>query len=176
MFKRVLTLTEKILIGVLAFVVIVACYVKFVQIPINNEIAQNELLIPELELTAQVEGSKFVRVNDMKNKTKEAKESGALRLPEYDNSTSVIYYLNGMLKSTDDISITFRPVEIDGALAVRPVDISFTCGTYNYAQNLILELNKSPYVAKVVETSMNIADYVSCNITVLFFECVSESN
>ncbi|MDO4197856.1 MAG: hypothetical protein Q4D13_02550 [Erysipelotrichaceae bacterium] len=178
MLKREFTLREKILILVLAILALILLYVSLIYIPVNNTIRDNQDKIDNLQSAIMIEEVKNQRLHNMEEAISQAEKDDMKPIADYDNATNVITYLNTITANTSNYQLSFKPVSINDYLAVRAIDMSFTCDSYVTAENIVGQLEYGPYYARVLELNINNGTVryttgsgtVSVNLTVVFFE------
>ena len=116
----------------------------------------------------------------MQQKLAKIKASGAIpdaEIPDYDNIEKVMLQLNGILAHAQEYSLSFGEITdaADGILS-RPVELSFTAGSYTSAREIINQLYQCPYrcavsdISEQAETNLSSDGTVQVDLTITFYE------
>jgi len=173
------TTREKVLLLILSVILVAELYYLLVHQRVKREFAEAQARTETATVTYDIESAKAARKREMQAKIQEAlKDSNARPLPDYDNSTNVVAYLNGVMASTEEYSLVFNPVDFSNYAAMRPISMSFTCPGYAAVRNIVDQLENGPYYCEVTALSMSAEDgvgdmageMVSVQMTAVFYE------
>jgi Tfp pilus assembly protein PilO len=144
--SRDFTLRERVLIGLLALILVLLSYYRFVDQPVRTAInsANAEKMSIETELEAV--RAKVAVVNSMRNELEDIDASGKKsRMESYNNSKAELALLNDILTSAVDYSISFAEVTRDGDQIRRGFSLQFVANDYSTVEKILEDLAKSPY-------------------------------
>jgi Tfp pilus assembly protein PilO len=170
------TQREKILLVILAILLVLVFYYYAVDMPLRN---QEEILNSQksaLETDVQVAEAKVAEYEKMEETLKNL-DANASRMESYNNRTNEINFLNDLLAKTSAYSIGFSPVTVEGNQVRREFSLSYTCGSYSEAMDLLKQLSQCKYRCLISDvscapvntnTALNGAVNVSANAT--FYE------
>ena len=148
MLKREFTKREKVLILVLAILLLLTGYYKFVNQPTADRIATAQNACYDIESETTIESAKAQRLSAMRDaieKYESATGGISSVVPAYDNIDNVMIQLDSILGAASDYSLTFRDVVFGDDAVTRPVDMTFTCGSYDTARDIIEKLDGCMY-------------------------------
>ena len=179
--SRDFTRTEKIILAILALVLVGLAYYQFVDKRVRESIekANAEAEAIRVELTA-VE-AKIQRMEEMQA------ELDSIHMGSYNNSKEELAFLNDVLKSALQYSITFSNVTRDGDQIRRNFSLQFTTADYAAMERLINQLCNSKLRCLINDISYSVTRYnysaedrerygvdwyerVNVNCTATFFE------
>jgi len=171
MFSRKFSTREKILMLILVLLLIGELYYVLVQRRVVNEFAEAQSRTETATVTYELESARAAKKQDMENKIQEAERDSDIRpLPDFDNSTNVVAYLNGVMASTDEYHLVFNAVDFSNYVAMRSINMSFSCWGYSTVEDIVAQLENGPYYCEVVGLSMSaehgISDMTGQGITV----------
>ena len=180
MMHREFTTREKVLLLVLAVMLLAVGYFRFFFIPVQNEISVQQQRQEELENSVLLEQTKLLQLETMQQKLAKIKASGAIpdaEIPDYDNIEKVMLQLNGILAHAQEYSLSIGEITdaADGILS-RPVELSFTAGSYTSAREIINQLYQCPYrcavsdISEQAETNLSSDGTVQVDLTITFYE------
>jgi Tfp pilus assembly protein PilO len=148
MLNREFTKREKILILILVFLLLFSGYFKFVLQPAQERVTAAQNACADIENSMTVETVKAKRLADMRaaidsyeNKT----DGKSSVVPLYDNIDNVMVQLDAIMKQAADYSLTFDDIQQGDQYVARPVEMSFTCGSYDAAKKIISDLDGCVY-------------------------------
>lgn len=150
---RKFSLREKILMSILAVLLIVCLYVLLVDQPVRNTVAEAAVRKENAESTMMIETAKLAKMRKMQAALAELSEGTQADVPDYDNAKEVIRLLNRALSQADEYDLSFPPVEMNGQIACRTIDMTFTCNGYDTAKNIMQVLYDSPYRCEITALS-----------------------
>lgn len=186
--KRKFSSREKVLMTVLAVLLIVCSYVLLVDQPVRNITAEAAVRKENAESTMMIETAKLAKMRKMQKALDELSDGAEADVPDYDNAKEVIRLLNKALSQAEHYDLNFQPVEFDGQIACRTIDMTFTCYGYDAAKDIVKVLYDSPYRCEI--TALSIVDEdreesdaaasiwtgkVTANVTVCFYEFAPEA-
>ena len=188
LLSRDFTRGEKILLLLLALVLLALVYYFVVDKPVRADIAeaQSEKQALETELTALQ--ARIARMEKMEQELQSIRENPQVsRMGSYNNSKEELAFLNDILESTEDYTVTFSSVTRDGDQIRRNFSLKFTVANYQvmerilkriYASELRCLINDVNYTR--VRTYYNTADqllygreyreHVTVSATATFYE------
>ena len=146
--KKGLSIREKVLLCILAVMLVILAYYYAFYMPAKNTVAQYEqefTLVDDQIIQAE---AKTMMLNKMKtelNAIKEGEVGDVKELPAYDNRQNLLVQLSGILANTENYSVNFRSVVEDEVTVTRTIDLSFTCGSYDAAKAILLEIYNGEY-------------------------------
>lgn len=181
MLSRKFTTREKILLLVLALVLLAEVYYLFVHQKVQRDKAEARSRIETATVSYEIESERAAKKRDMLEKIQKAgKDSSVHPLPDYDNSTDVVAYLNGVMASAEEYNLVFNAVEFSNYVALRSINMSYSCLGYPAVRDIVGQLENGPYYCEVTGLSMSaengISDItdknVSVQMTAVFYEYV----
>ena len=181
MMTRSFTTREKILMLCLAVVILAAVYMKVVYIDVSNTMEQYPALLAEAEEELSLEQQKYGKLQAMRRELDAVKESGAelQEVPDYDNSKRIMEELNQILRPCKNYSLNFLPLEQEGNIIRRKIDLQFTCSNYGTAEQVVLDIDEMQYRCLITSLSMQGRDTVktgevTTRLEATFFELSEE--
>lgn len=175
--RRKLTPREWMLLGVLVVLAIVVGYITLFYIPTTE--ARDEALAEAESCKKQTEAAQ-VRLTEKQRMEREldeifAQNPNPLGLADYDNLQPVMVELNTILADTQNYSLSFATVDTSKSIIRREISISFTCGSYATAKNVLQRLHDSSFrcmLNNVTITRGRSSDgSTSVSGSIVFFEC-----
>jgi len=177
--SRKFTTREEILLLILAVILLAELYFLLVHQRVEREFAEAQSRTEAATVSYDIESVKAERKREMQEKIQEALGDSSVRpLPDYDNSTNVVAYLNGVMAATEEYNLVFNAVDYSSYAAMRPINMSFTCQGYSAVRDIVGQLENGPYYCEVTGLSMaaesGIGDMtgssVSVQMTAVFYE------
>ena len=138
---------EKALMLVLAVVLVIGLYVLLVHYPVTNRLQQAEYDAAEVEDEILVAQARQAVYNSMKDELAEIfamPPQDVTVLPAYDNIENLVFLFNDIFAGTEP-SLSFSNVQMQGNVAVRPVQFSFTAADYAQARRVLAALTGTGY-------------------------------
>ena len=132
MLYRDHTTREKILLGVLAFLIVAALYYFLCYRPCKAVMTKYDTAEISSELT--IEQNKATKTRQMKENIKSNKTRGIGVVMPYNNIRAEVSQLNSILSRASSVDISYDNPVKKGNTVRRHVNISFTCGTVNDAK------------------------------------------
>jgi len=181
MLSRKFTKREKVLLLILALLLVGELYYLLVHRRVENDLMEAQSRLEEATVSYNIESARTAKKNGMLKAIQEAqKNEGVHPLPDYDNSTNVVAYLNGVMASTDEYNLIFDAVSFSNYVAMRPINMNFTCQGYPAVRNIVTQLENGPYYCEVTGLSMSAGNGIddltggnmSVQMTAVFYEYV----
>ncbi len=141
LLSRDFTRGEKNLLLLLALVLVVLIYFRFVDRPVREGLARaaSEKDALQVELTAL--NNRLQRMEEMEDEldgiTADPKAS---RMGSYNNSKEEIAFLNDLLEGTESYSVSFSSVTRDGDQIRRNFTLQFTVGSYADMERILTRI------------------------------------
>ncbi len=181
MLSRKFTTKEKILLLILALVLLVDAYYILVHQRVQRELEEARSRIETATVYYEIETARAAKKAEMQKKIQKVKADGSIRpLPDFDNSTNVVAYLNGVMAATGEYHLVFNTASYSDYVAMRAINMSFDCAGYSAVKDIVTQLERGPYYCEVTALSMSTEresndmtiDGVAVQLTVVFFEYV----
>ncbi len=178
MLSRTFPTRERVLLLILAVILLAELYYILVHRRVENEFIEAQNRSETASMLYEIESERAEKKQELVEKNEEAREKDARPLPEYDNSTSVVAYLNGVMASTGEYNLVFSPVSFIDYAALRPINMSFSCPGYPAVKEIVAQLENGPYYCEVTSLSMSVesetgdmtGELVSVQMTAVFYE------
>ncbi len=179
MLSRKFTTREEILLLILAVILLGELYFLLVHQRVEREFAEAKTRTETATVTYDIESVKAEKKQEMQEKIREALRDSSVRpLPDYDNSTNVVAYLNGVMAGTEEYNLVFNAVDLSNYVAMRPINMSFSCVGYAAVRDIVAQLENGPYYCEVTGLSMSVAnetgdmtgELVFVQMTAVFYE------
>lgn len=156
MIKRTLTSAERALLILLALIIVAGAYYLLVHKSVVNSLEDIESQKEMVQTQLQVAQTKNMKMKKMQDELAAIKESGSkTTVPEYDNLSKDILFLNTVLAGTSDYTINFASVTTSNNIVRRVCNISFTSSSYNASCTIIKLLQNCKYCCRLGDVSMN---------------------
>lgn len=153
MLTYTFTPREKMMLAILAFVGILIAWYQFVFLRFQNQISALDAEIATVQDEIALSQSRATALQSMKTMVEEYRAQGIdpLLLPAYDNTKSLMAYLNGVLASSTDYSMSFDNPEIseDDGYVHRTGTITFNADSYKSARSIAEAIARGPYPCQV---------------------------
>ena len=181
MMKREFTTREKVLLLILAVLLLCCGYYLLVAQPTSESIQTAAIRQMNAEDDMMVEEARAAHLAEMRRKLDSLDESSNVsQLAAYDNVQNVVRLLNDALAPAETYNLLFNAVAIEGSIANRTVDMSFSCASYDTAIGIIDTLYNAPYRCQITGLTLraekndgNIYDGpVAVTLSVTFFEYI----
>ncbi len=179
MLSRRFTTREKILLLVLALILLAELYFLLVHQRVKREFAEARERIEIATVSYDLESARAAKKQEMLDKIRKAtSDSGVHPLPDYDNSTNVVAYLNGVMAAAEEYNLVFNTVDFNNYVAIRPINMSFICRNYAAVRDIVAQLENGPYYCEVTGLLMSAEDgigdmrgeAVSVQMTAVYYE------
>ncbi len=174
--RRAFTTREKVMLIILAVLLIVIGYYKFVLEPINDSISQYQLNTETEQSEILQNTAQLQKLNNMQKELEEIKSSGDTKpLPTYNNMNAMLTELNTILDQSTDYSLSFgtvAPMEETTYIMKRPVELKFITANYDTARSILDQLHDSDNINQISDLNMEIDDNgsVSVTLSISYFE------
>lgn len=158
MLTYTFSLREKILLAVLAFVAIgIAWYVLiFSNIQARVASIESEIAITQDELTmAQTQAQAIAKMKKIVEQY--GGDTTTVTIPDYDNTQNLMAFLNGVLDSTEDYTMSFEDPVIgeETSLVQRAGTITYKSNSYDDAHSVVEAIAHGPYPCRVDAVSID---------------------
>lgn len=177
MMSRSFTTREKILILCLALVILATVYMKVVYIDAADTMREYPTQIEEAQQELAVEQQKNSMLEHMQRELKSVKANGGQvqQVPDYDNSKRIMEELNVILRSSQEYSLDFLPLEQEGNIIRRKIDLEYRCSNFAAAEQIIRSIDQMQYRCLITDLAIQGNDTVktgdvSVRIEATFFE------
>lgn len=183
--SREFSIREKVLFVILAAMLLVALYVYVIFLPVRNTVqdAQSETEAITSEITI-LEAEKANLDNIEAELNAALSNPQSVSIPSYDNLELLMSFLNGVLGSTQDYSLSFPGLDMPsqeegGNIVRRYMQLTFTAPGYYAARGVINRLQSCPYRCQLNEMSITPANQdaaslltgpVQASVSMVFFE------
>ena len=155
MMHRAFTNREKALILFLAILMIVAAYYLFVHRAVVDALADIESQKSLTQTEIDIANTKLQKMQAMQAELDEIEADGVKSVvPEYDNLSREIVFLNGILGTTTDYTINFSGLTTSESVVRRFVNLSFTSESYDACCAIIEKLQNCEYCCRLGDVSM----------------------
>lgn len=174
--KRKLTAREWMFLGVLATLAIVTGYIMLFYNPTTSA---RDTALADTEICKMETQAAQIRLEEKRRMERELEEiftrdPDPLGLADYDNLQPVMVELNSILAPTQNFSLNFATVNTDERLVRREISISFSCGSYTSARNVLQRLHDSSYRCMLNNVNISLEQTyngtVSVSGSIVFFE------
>ena len=137
-WNRELSRREKVVILVLAILLLVLVYYRFVYSYVQSRLAQYNTSALESELL--VEQGRAQQISSMEAQIRAGKGSSEGIVAPYNNLKQEIRELNRIFRGTENFNMDFKHAYADGTNVRRNISITFAAGSMNSARSVINEL------------------------------------
>ena len=159
MKKRALTRREKALLIILGILIAAAAYYMFVHRVVVDSLARIEGEKQDVETAITIDTAKVVKLTAMKKELEEIEEYGVKSVvPEYDNLSREIVFLNKVLEGTSDYTINFSSLTTTQGIARRVANLEFTTSSYDNSCKIIDQLQNCEYCCRLGDVIMEPID------------------
>lgn len=180
----------KALLVAVAIIALGLIYYFFVHVPVTDEMTRIASAQADADLQLTTLQTKLATQTRMEQELLAMRsQPDAIEVARYDNLQPVMVALNGILQDSVQFSLQFSSVQEDAENGIvrRPVQMSFTCNSYQHAQRIIDALHGLPFRCQVKSVALQtLADVqsaggtlgnlwegsVSASVTVIFFEAL----
>lgn len=148
MLNREFTKREKVLILILVLLLLFSGYFRFVLQPSQDRINAANNTRADIENSMTIETARSQRLSQMRDAiaSYEDKNGGeGSVVPVYDNIDNVMIQLGAILSQTADYSLTFDDLQYGDDYITRPVEMNFTCVSYDAAKKIVKDLDGCVY-------------------------------
>lgn len=176
--KRRLTVRELVLLGVLALILLISCYVMLFYLPVTAELdrLENETELCRTQLDAAQQRAEEKQRMERELEELFAQPEPPLGMPAYDNLQQVMFELNAILAATEEYALSFGTVDAGGSIVHRRISLSFNSGSYEQAKAVLQQLHDSMYRCMLEDLRLSMGseqeDGVTVSGSIIFFEYV----
>lgn len=152
------TRREKVLLCILGLLLVGAAYYFAVHQPVETALRNLSFQQALAQDSLTVLQVKEQRLSQMREELEEIlAQPNPAKTPKFDNLQQVMVFLNAILGSTTDYSLSFQPVKMpeDGSVVRRVINMSFTCATYAEARVVVEQLRDCVYRCQLGDLSMS---------------------
>ena len=171
--SRDFTRTEKILIAVLALILLALVYYQFVDKSVRQSITNAESEAQMLQTQLDAVQVKLATAQKIKNNMDQLEAEGNLSwMGSYNNSKEELRFLNDILASTLNYSISFSNVTRAGDQIRRSFSLTYRTPSYKAARDIMIQLleGKNRCLISNVSCSIGRDGSVSMSESCTFYE------
>ena len=143
---------EKVLLAALAFVAILIAWYNLIFVNLQNRIAEIDGKIAAAQDELVLNQSQATSIDTMNKTVQQYQEMGLapVLMPNYDNTQSLMAFLNGVLAGKPGFSISFEDPELgeDGTVH-RVGTINYGAGSYEEARQVVENISRGPYPCRI---------------------------
>ncbi len=183
---RQLTRREQVLLVILALLSLFAVYFLAVHLPVTEAMERAEAERETISIDLMVLEAKQKRMDQMRQELDAIlAQPNVAEIPDYDNLQQVIDFLDAVLSSTGEYSLSFRGLQRseDTGILRREIQMTFVSPSYDGAREAVERLQNCPFrcqlsalaIAPAAGQTPNTAltdGAVQVSLTVTFFENV----
>lgn len=185
------TRREKVLLAILALLLLFALYYLAVHRPVTEALDRIQAESETVSMDLTVLEAKQQRMVAMQKELDEIlSQPNVSEIPKYDNLQRVMDFLNTVLSSASEYSLSFQGLQQpqDGGILRRAMQMTFISPSYEGAQDMVTQLQNCPYRCQLSDISIAPAAAdgqsqdtaaaltdgpVEVSVTVTFFEKLS---
>lgn len=148
---------EKFLLAILAVVAVIIAWYQLVFVNVQNQMAELDAKIAEVQDQAVQNQTKAAQYKKMSEEVEAYKAQGIapIIVPNYDNTQSLMAYLNGVIPSDREYTIDFDdPVIAEDGTVHRVGQITYETGSYEEARAVAQNIALGPYPCTVDSLSI----------------------
>ncbi len=174
--NRELTGREKAMLLIFIVLVIVLGYYKLILEPINDQVADYRESTSQEQTELATELVRLQQMRKMEQSVEELRQSGKAKpIPAYSNSRQLMVELHRILAAATDYSLDFSAgVSEEDYIVLRPINLTFTTGTYAQSRAIIDALSGSDYLNKISDLNIQVkkenASGVETSMVITYFE------
>lgn len=178
---------EKFMLGLLAIIAIVVAWYQLVFVKFQDQMNNIDAEVVMLQDQITIDEARAAELSKMRSVVEDYEAQGydPVLLPPYDNTQNLMAYLNSVLGSSLDYSMSFDDPAFndEDQMVHRTGTISFETATYEDSRRTVEQIARGPYPCEIV--SLGIADgtkrgnnrnSVSTSVQLTFFEKSSNPN
>lgn len=146
--KNQMTIREKVMLCILIILLVCAGYYYLFYVPMKEDTEVYKQEYATLDETLIVAEAKTTKMAKMKAELEALKQSSTEEikpLPAYDNRQNLMSQLSNILAKTQHYNITFGNVSGDGTTISREITLNYSCGSYEAAKQILLEIYDGEY-------------------------------
>ena len=144
---------EKVLIGFLGIALLVVLWYRFVYIAVQDQITAADSQIAAAQDTLTLYQARSANLRQMQTLVEEYEEKGVKPtfMPEYDNTKSLMAFLNGVMSTMKSYDMKFEEPTFseEDKTVHRSGTISFDASTYEQAREAVQNIARGPYPCQV---------------------------
>ena len=151
------TRREKILLVILALLLLFAAYFLAVHLPVTEALADIQAQKENISSDLMVLEAKQQRMEQMQAELdKILSQPNVAEIPAYDNLQQVMDFLNTVLRSTSEYTLSFQGLQQPekGDILRRAMQMTFACPSYAEARSVIEQLQNCAYRCQISDFSM----------------------
>ena len=153
--NRSFSTRETVLILVLVFLLIVACYYFLVVKNVADTMAANNAELASIEMNIDVQESLAADRARMKAELEALGDNETLpEVATYDNIRNELNELNALLGNATTYNLSFGQPTVEGQLVRRSVTASFTVPSYAEAIDTVRKLENGTYRCQITDFTM----------------------
>lgn len=153
--NRSFSTRETVLILVLVFLLIVACYYFLVVKNVADTMAANNAELASIEMNIDVQESLAADRARMKAELEALGDNETLpEVATYDNIRNELNELNALLENATTYNLSFGQPTVEGQLVRRTVTASFTVPSYAEAIDTVRKLENGTYRCQITDFTM----------------------
>lgn len=151
------TRREKVLLVILALLLLFALYYLAIHRPVTEALNRIQVESETVSTDLMVLETKQQRMAEMQKELDEIlSQPNVSEIPKYDNLQRVMDFLNTVLSSANEYSLSFQGLQQpeNGDILRRPMQMSFISTSYNGARSMIEQLQNCPYRCQLSDFSI----------------------
>lgn len=145
---RQFTRRERVLLVILAVLLLFAVYFLTVHIPVTEALEQAQMESESLSTDIMVLEAKQARMEQMQRELDILlAQPNVAEIPSYDNLDRVMDYLNTVLSTTEEYSLSFQGLQQpeDSIIIYREMQMTYVSPSYQAAREVMEQLQNCPY-------------------------------
>lgn len=146
--KNQMTIREKVMLCILIILLVCAGYYYLFYVPMKEDTEaykQEYATLDETLLVAEAKTTKMAKMKAELEALKQGSTEEIKPLPAYDNRQNLMSQLSNILAKTQNYNITFGNVSGDGTTISREITLKYSCGSYEVAKQILLEIYDGEY-------------------------------
>ena len=171
--SRDFTLSEKIMLLILALILLGLVYYWFVDQTVRSSITASNIEAESIQTQMDAVEKRILYLQSLQNSMDELEDAGNLSwMGSYNNSKAEVAFLNDILADTQEYSISFAAVTRSGDQIRRNFTLKFQTRNYKAAQDIIVRLCSGTDRCLVGDIKCSIAKdrKVTTSASATFFE------
>ena len=158
MLKYSFSNREKVMLALLAFILLGLLWYKVIFSGVQEQLDSIASQQATAEDAITLDIARIQRQQQMQNRIDSYKAQGVepRELPAYDNLSSVMAELNGILSQASTYSLSFDQLAwTDDGLVSRGASLTFSCGSYAQAKSILVALYSGTYPCQIDSLSLS---------------------
>jgi len=154
---RQFTRREQVLLIILALLFLFAVYFRVVHLPVTEALENARIERETISADLMVLEAKQQRMEQMQQELDAIlSQANVSEIPNYDNLQQVMDFLNNVLSSTGEYSLSFQGLQQseDSAIIRREMQMTYVSPSYSDAQNVLEQLQNCPFRCQLSSLSM----------------------